>query len=491
MSFFTSFQELLDFDQSTNLNGFHFSNSLFGFDSNSIPALENLLPPVVVVDQPTAITNTRLKTPSPIPEPTPLLETPKQCQIIQPLQSHQQQQSAVQLPAHQNSNQQVSPIPIVSKFQLKVTPNNEIYISNESGTFCELAGRFVPSAVERKSFAEPIVEIIPPPTPEVIEPDEPEPPKTLYCIERGIKRPLSPSDQRYCNSGIFRSHVSLSSPLKKKTTSTTNNGLTTGGLEQESAAKLVVSNVINNGLIVNKKHLSNNDEQPKASTSATLERRLMRTKKKKRKAASKTTLVAKVEPMNGKIATRIIPGPTITSRKVPQQQIVGKRPSQVQDNLRKVPIKPLTAAASSATVAAASVSSPTTNTVESTLNFSGIKEKAAQEAIFIERVEKQPSLQVQPLSQQLLPSQKQQQQLLLSQQKIVQTKSVPVVEPDTKLAPDGAAIPDGTSSSPAPVELKVVADLIMDKEVFGHISLLSIHLYFQKHRGEPKEKLRK
>ncbi|XP_065094578.1 uncharacterized protein LOC135715094 [Ochlerotatus camptorhynchus] len=469
MSFFTSFQELLDFDQSTNLNGFHFSNSLFGFDSNSIPALENLPPPAVQVDQPAVIANTRLKSPSPIPEPTPLLETPKQCHTIQPLQQ-QQQQSPVQPPTQQTNNQQVSPIPIVSKFQLKVTLNNEIYISNESGTFCELAGSFVPSTVERKPLAVPIVEIIPPASPDVIEPepDEPKPPKTLFCIERGIKRPLSPSDQRYCNSGIFRSLEAHSSPLKKKSTSTASNGLCTGGPEQESVAKLVVSNVINNGLIVNKKHLSNNEEQPKASTSATPERRIMRTKKKKRKAAPKTTLEAKVEPVNGKITTRIATGPTITSRKVPQQQIVGKRPSQVQENLRKVPIKPL----ATATATAASASSPTTTTMESTLNFSGIKEKAAQEAIFIERVEKQPSLQMQPPQQQQPQSQKQQQQQQ-PQQKIVQTKCVPAGEPDTKLAPVGAAIPDETSSSPAPVELKVVADLVMDKEVFGHISLLS------------------
>lgn len=51
--------------------------------------------------------------------------------------------------------------------------------------------------------------------------------------------------------------------------------------------------------------------------------------------------------------------------------------------------------------------------------------------------------------------------------------NVPVIERDTKLAPDGAAIPDEAQSSPAPVELKVVADLVMDKDVFGHISLLS------------------
>lgn len=149
MSFFTSFQELLDFDQSTNLNGFHFSNSLFGFDSNSIPGLENLPPPpqtpTLPVDHPPTNTTPApvtthcrrlLKTPSPVPEPAPLLETPKQCQIIEHIQHAAQtpvRPPVVAFPPAPTSNPQASPIPIVSKFQLKVTPNNEIYISNESG----------------------------------------------------------------------------------------------------------------------------------------------------------------------------------------------------------------------------------------------------------------------------------------------------------------------------------------------------------------------
>ncbi|XP_019530421.2 proteoglycan 4 [Aedes albopictus] len=499
MSFFTSFQELLDFDQSTNLNGFHFSNSLFGFDSNSIPGLENLPPPpptpTLPVDQhhhPTTTpapvtTNCRrlLKTPSPVPEPTPLLETPKQCQIIQQIQHAPQTlvpPSPVPLPPTPTSNPQVSPIPIVSKFQLKVTPNNEIYISNESGTFCELAGSFVPSTAERGSCAVPIVEtIMPPASPELIEP-EPEdldPPKTLYCIERGIKRPLSPSDHRYCNSGIFRSLEPHRTPPKKKTTSTKSNGLLPNGPEPESAAKLVVSNVINNGLIVNKKHLSNSDEQPNAPASSTPERRIMRPKKKKKKPAPKVTLEAKIEPVNGRIMARIAPAPTITvtSRKVPQQS-AGKRSGPVPDNLRKVPIKP-TPAPSPSTAAAATPP-------ESTLNFSGIKEKAAQEAIFTERVEKptgfrkpQPQQQPQPVPKQVPHPVQHQNHVVTVTAQPVQTPAQPkhkvpvIVEPDTKLAPDGAAIPDEAHSSPAPVELKVVADLVMDKDVFGHISLLS------------------
>lgn len=484
MSFFTSFQELLDFDQSTNLNGFHFSNSLFGFDSNSIPGLENLPPPSTPpVDPPTApavTTNPRqlLKTPSPIPEPTLLLETPKQCQIVEPIQ--RPQTPPVQPPVPQPSNLQVSPIPIVSKFQLKVTPNNEIYISNESGTFCELAGSFVPSTVEREPRAVRIVEtIVPPASPEIIEPEPEDPPKTLYCIERGIKRPLSPSDHRYCNSGIFKTLETLRSPPKKKTTSTKSNGLLPSSSEPESAAKLVVSNVINNGLIVNKKHLSNNDEQPNASASSTPERRIMRPKKKKKKVLPKVTLEAKIEPTNGRILTRIAPAPTVTSRKVPQQN-ANKRSGPTPDNLRKVPIKPAPTVAP--TTPSSSTVTTTPTTTESTLNFSGIKEKAAQEAIFIERVEKHSPAQ--KVAHQPAPNSQQQQHQPLPRQQhpptnhvapAAQTKyNVPVVEPDTtKLAPEGAAIPDEAHSSPAPVELKVVADLVMDKDVFGHISLLS------------------
>lgn len=221
MSFFTSFQELLDFDHSTNLNGFHFSNSLFGFDSNSLPTLENLPPPVP------APPSTTLDLPPPpatsplqlARNPSPLLETPTKLTPLTPQLSPEVLQNQLHHHFNHHVPQQPPPVatpapaPIVSKFQLKVTPNNEIYISNESGTFCELAGSFVPSSSPLRASPEMVLEEEPVPEP------TPEPaPKTLYCIERsGLKRPLSPSDRRYGASGIF--HV-RGSPSKKKSTST-------------------------------------------------------------------------------------------------------------------------------------------------------------------------------------------------------------------------------------------------------------------------------
>ncbi|XP_058828847.1 uncharacterized protein LOC131688547 [Topomyia yanbarensis] len=456
MSFFTSFQELLDFDHSTNLNGFHFSNSLFGFDSNSIPTLENL-PPPVSFDPTTAVTtNSRaaLKTPSPIPEPAPLLETPKYYQFIEPLQPQQQQQHHHHQQTPQQ-HQQTSPVPIVSKFQLKVTPNNEIYISNESGTFCELAGSFVPSQQpEPEQQTPPVAKTNPP---ECLEPfveplanneSPPEPPKTLYCIEKGIKRPLSPSDCRYGNSGIFRSTEAGVSPLKKKTTSTTSNGLFCGGSEDGPAAKLVVSNVINNGLIVNKKHLSTSEEP---SGAVTPERRIMRPKKRKKKVVQKVVLSAKVEPINGKIVARVAPEPArppmATVRKVPPEVVASKRVVAGSiNNLKTTPVK-------------ATVTSAVSTASDSTLNFSGIKEKAAQEAIFVERVEKKVPLQEQQHSP--------------AQMNTVKLSSVQAAENCVQSAAGTGMMSEDAGSSPAPVELKVVADLVMDKNVFGHISLLN------------------
>lgn len=475
MSFFTSFQELLDYDHSTNLNGFHFSNSLFGFDSNSVPPLENLPPPVPVesvLTTPTAPSNNlraSLTTPSPIPELVPLVETPKQqCQIMPSPQIQQpaapQEVTKVQNHEKQPSHavhQQTSPIPIVSKFQLKVTPNNEIYISNESGTFCELAGSFVPSAVEQPievSIAEQIpLQAVPEPVRLHEVPPPEEPTKTLYCIEKGVKRPLSPSDQRYSNSGIFRStngSASLCSPLKKKATSFAANGISSSGTE----AKLVVSNVINNGLIVNKKHLSNGDEQPAPATKPTPERRIMRPKKKKRKAAPKVTVEAKIEPTNGKLVARIapepvrtVPPPLVSTRKIPPEPI-NRRIVNHQDNILRPPgLVKMTAASA---------------IDSSALNFSGIKEKAAQEAIFIQRVQKH--------KQSSAPIQQPVHQLPL-QKKVVQNGKVPAKEPLVTTPPPSASplVPDESNSTPPPVELKLVADLVMDKDVFGHISLLN------------------
>ncbi|XP_058443560.1 uncharacterized protein LOC131425579 [Malaya genurostris] len=481
MSFFTSFQELLDFDHSTNLNGFHFSNSLFGFDSNSIPTLENNhLPGPVPLDSSVTTVNSRalLKTPSPIPEPAPLLETPKHCPFIQPVQPTVQQQQQQQ-PHLQHettpsqSHHQTSPVPIVSKFQLKVTPNNEIYISNESGTFCELAGSFVPSQeIERpapaptpqiqcpivtkpnqpSSCVEPV--FVEPPVANGIPPDPPS--KTLYCIEKGIKRPLSPSDCRYGNSGIFRSAEADASPLKKKTTSNTSNGLFCGGSE----AKLVVSNVINNGLIVNKKHLSTTEEP---SGVPTPERRIMRPKKRKKKVVPKVLLSAKVEPLNGKIVARVAPEPArplamATIRKLPPEA-AGKRlvtTGGVANSMLKTTTPAKVPVSALSTVASATVHG------DSALNFSGIKEKAAQEAIFVERVEKKVPQHHQEILGATAP--------LNAAAKM----SPPTTERNrVESAADVGLMSEDAGSSPAPVELKVVADLVMDKNVFGHISLLN------------------
>ncbi|XP_055533164.1 uncharacterized protein LOC129723156 [Wyeomyia smithii] len=484
MSFFTSFQELLDFDHSTNLNGFHFSNSLFGFDSNSVPALENLPPPLSLDLTAPPLTSSRasLKTPSPIPEPTPLLETPKHYQFVQPQQPHsqpqqhfqpttiqqqhqQQQQQQHQLQQHQLTPQpqQTSPVPIVSKFQLKVTPNNEIYISNESGTFCELAGSFVPSQKPQSRsvlrIPHPIVETIPASNGQVVDQfqsvahrssplPEPHVAKTLFCIEKGIKRPLSPSDYRYSNSGIFRSSSVGASPLKKKSTSTINsNGLCNGNSlvgsdDNQSAAKLVVSTVINNGLIVNKKHLSTNEEQ--SETPVTPERRIMRPKKRKKKTVQKVVLAAKVEPLNGGIVTRVAPEPikplVPTIRRFAVEPSAGIRvPSATVSNLK----------GSSPATSGHLHSSIAISSSESTLNFSGIKEKAAQEAIFVERNEKIP-----PVKSEIEP--------------VLDQSNLRVID-STEIG----LVPGELASSPAPVELKVVADLVMDKNVFGHISLLN------------------
>ncbi|KAL1375844.1 hypothetical protein pipiens_001587 [Culex pipiens pipiens] len=352
MSFFTSFQELLDFDHSTNLNGFHFSNSLFGFDSNSLPTLENLPPPG-----------------------RRLLHYNHHVPQLQP--------PSVATPA-----------PPAPKFQLKVTPNNEIYISNESGTFCELAGSFVPSSPLRGSPEMVLEEAVPEPAP-----------KTLFCVERsGLKRPLSPSDRRYGASGIF--HV-RGSPSKKKSTSA-GAGADGHGSAQPEGAKLVVSNVINNGLIVNKKHLSTTGEEAMTPTTVavtTPERRIMRPKKRKRKIPPKAavTLEAKLEPPNGRIVTKVVPK--------------ARRKEE-----------------------------------ESTLNFSGIKEKAAQEAIFTEKVPEVVVVVPPPPKKNGLNG----------------TSLGTVVAAAAK---EGAVVAPTSPSSP--VELKVVADLVMDKEVFGHISLLN------------------
>uniref|UniRef100_A0A1Q3G0U3 Putative serine/threonine-protein kinase fhkb n=1 Tax=Culex tarsalis TaxID=7177 RepID=A0A1Q3G0U3_CULTA len=449
MSFFTSFQELLDFDHSTNLNGFHFSNSLFGFDSNSLPTLENLPPPAVPAPPSTALDLPPPPSPAPFARhPSPLLETPTKLTPLTPpggpqlspevLQNHHQH--------HYNNHhvpQQQSPVatpllPIVSKFQLKVTPNNEIYISNESGTFCELAGSFVPSSPLRAS-PELVLE-------EEVQPEpEPEPPKTLFCIERsGFKRPLSPSDRRYCASGIFRSGAT-GSPHKKKSTSAGHHGADGHGPTQPEGAKLVVSNVINNGLIVNKKHLSTTGEEPASSSAnqpaaVTPERRIMRPKKRKRKIPPKgASLEAKLEPVpNGRIVTKLVP------------------------KAKSVP-----------TVVAATAAA----TPESTLNFSGIKEKAAQEAIFTEKVPEGV------VTKQQLPVKKnglngtslETAAGVVAAAKEISSRGEQEHEPEVqqiRVGEDGSGAAAPTSPG-SPVELKVVADLVMDKEVFGHISLLN------------------
>ncbi|XP_038116783.1 proteoglycan 4 [Culex quinquefasciatus] len=414
MSFFTSFQELLDFDHSTNLNGFHFSNSLFGFDSNSLPTLENLPPPVPTTPLAPPPTTLDLPPPpaySPLRNPSPLLETPTKA--LTPLTPQlspevhynhhvpQLQPPSVATPAS------AMPAPIVSKFQLKVTPNNEIYVLNESGTFCELAGSFVPLSPLKGSPERVLEEAVPEPAP-----------KTLFCVERsGLKRPLSPSDRRYGASGIF--HV-RGSPSKKKSTSA-GAGADGHGSAQPEGAKLVVSNVINNGLIVNKKHLSTTGEEAMAPTTVavtTPERRIMRPKKRKRKIPPKAavTLEAKLEPPNGRIVTKVVPN--------------------------------------------------------NTLNFSGIKEKAAQEAIFTEKV---PEVVVVP------PPPKKNGLNGTSLGTVVAAAAKEVSREEQQLpevqeirvggSEEGAVVAPTSPSSP--VELKVVADLVMDKEVFGHISLLN------------------
>ncbi|XP_053689550.1 uncharacterized protein LOC128738442 [Sabethes cyaneus] len=501
MSFFTSFQDLLEFDHSTNLNGFHFSNSLFGFDSNSVPALENLPPPPALDPSALVTTNSRasLKTPSPIPEPPLLLETPKHYQFVQPLQPHSQslqQQSTT--PQHQQQHhhqqqqqqqqqqkqpqqltpqpqQQASPAPIVSKFQLKVTPNNEIYISNESGTFCELAGSFVPSQRPQPrpilQTPPPIVETIPAPAKHLVNhfqtvlcnspSPEPPVPKTLFYIEKGIKRPLSPSDHRYSNSGIFRSSSVGASPLKKKSTSTTNSdGLCNGGGggvagtdDSQPAAKLVVSTVINNGLIVNKKHLSTSEEQ--SAIPITPERRIMRTKKRKKKPAQKVLLAAKVEPLNGRIVARVAPEPikplgVTTIRKLSTEPgVAGKRFTTAGATMNNLKGNCFTSVASQVNLSPGGAVA----VMENALNFSGIKEKAAQEAIFVERNEKIAAASLK--SEAVQPP-------------VHKESNLRVID-STEIG----LVPGETVSSPPPVELKVVADLVMDKNVFGHVSLLN------------------
>ncbi|XP_055617378.1 uncharacterized protein LOC129762841 [Toxorhynchites rutilus septentrionalis] len=423
MSFFTSFQELLDYDQSTNLNGFHFSNSLFGFDSNLLPPLESA-PPPQSADHPCGV-NSRpsAKTPSPIPDFAPLSQTPKQWQNPPQIQQHPQQ---------------TSPIPVGSKFQLKVTPNNEIYISNESGTFCELAGSFLPSSQTAS-----------------LEPPEPpvkhrEPPKTLFRIEKGIKRPLSPSDQRN-SSGIYRSSPMHVLPLKRKLAPCVTNS-SNNGTESVATAKLVVSNVINNGLIVNKKHLSNNDEQPAVPLAPTPERRIMRPKKRKKKVPPKVTLEARVEPLNGKIVAQVS-APELAMKsltaavccKKPTQDSTVKKINAINNQLDSS--KPLSTVSN-------------VSATESALNFYGIKEKAAQEAIFVNRVESNKP------SEQLPPPQTTSQ----LQEAEVHYKCVPGGEGNA----NGARVAQEESvSCPPPVEMKVVADLVTDKDVFGHISLLN------------------
>lgn len=305
------------------------------------------------------------------------------------------------------------PAPIVSKFQLKVTPNNEIYISNESGTFCELAGSFVPSSPLRGS-------------PEMVLEEEavPEPaPKTLFCVERsGLKRPLSPSDRRYGASGIF--HV-RGSPSKKKSTSA-GAGADGHGSAQPEGAKLVVSNVINNGLIVNKKHLSTTGEEAMAPTTVavtTPERRIMRPKKRKRKIPPKAavTLEAKLEPPNGRIVTKVVPK--------------ARRKEE-----------------------------------ESTLNFSGIKEKAAQEAIFTEKVPEVTVVVPPPPKKNGLNGTSLGTVVAAAAKEVSrEEQQLPEVQ-EIRGSEEGAVVAPISPSSP--VELKVVADLVMDKEVFGHISLL-------------------
>ncbi|KAL9695701.1 hypothetical protein quinque_014986 [Culex quinquefasciatus] len=345
---------------------------------------------------------------SPLRNPSPLLETPTKA--LTPL--------TPQLSPEVHYNHHVPqlqpppvatlapPAPIVSKFQLKVTPNNEIYISNESGTFCELAGSFVPSSPLRGS-------------PEMVLEEEavPEPaPKTLFCVERsGLKRPLSPSDRRYGASGIF--HV-RGSPSKKKSTSA-GAGADGHGSAQPEGAKLVVSNVINNGLIVNKKHLSTTGEEATTPTTVavtTPERRIMRPKKRKRKLPPKAavTLEAKLEPPNGRIVTKVVP--------------------------------------------------------KNTLNFSGIKEKAAQEAIFTEKVPEVVVVPPPPKKNGLNGTSLGTVVAAAAKEVSREEQQLPEVQ-EIRGSEEGAVVAPTSPSSP--VELKVVADLVMDKEVFGHISLLN------------------
>ncbi|XP_055586212.1 nascent polypeptide-associated complex subunit alpha, muscle-specific form-like [Uranotaenia lowii] len=521
MSFFTSVQEMLvDIDQSSNLNGYHFSNSLFGFDSNSIPCLENVvqpspvsgsLAPAQLQHQPSQMI--MLKTPSPIPATItpppmiPLVDFPKTCHL--PAAAHQPPIMSTSPLLHQLTPPTSSPlpdpilnnnnnIPAISKFSLKVTPNNEIYISNEAGTFCELAGSFVPSKKEPTMISVPVPPPLPPePSPAVIvpqtSPPQPptEPPKTLYCIEKGIKRPLSPTNRRYCNSGIFRSE--LCSPSKKKPTSTSSStgpGSTGTGASGETteAAKLVVSNVINNGLIVNKKYLSTTGETESKPISGsnrnpTPDRKVVKLKKRKKK---KVTL--KAEPTEvPKTANPVATKPSPSAEPLPTKKITS-------DNQRNGLTARISNTANSTCLAK-------TQAPESALNFSGIKERAAQKAIF----ERPPSAVVQqtvvaapkppvalpvsmpattPSTTNFVPTTT---TVVMVENPIVEAAKVaasparveqPVnVLPEIRQADAGVDNPvdmNANLGSPVPpVELKVVADLVMDKDIYGHISLVN------------------
>lgn len=181
----------------------------------------------------------------------------------------------------------------------------------------------------------------------------------------------------------------------------------------------------------------------------------MKSKKRKKKVPPKITLEARLEPVNGKIVPRIStpesakPLTTAAScKKSTQDHNTAKRANAINNQDSPKPGPPTTASTVGAT--------------ESALNFFGIKEKAAQEAIFINRIESKPPVHVEQ-PQQLAPTSQ-------PQKATVENSCVPLGgEP----AADGVrAVPEESASSPPPVELKVVADLVADKDVFGHISLL-------------------